>query len=363
MKALHLMVFVAVLLMAACGPTFEEKGFASEEEAGRLSALGFPTFNALMETGRFKNTKQAREAVAKGFYNLDDYEKDLYQQYVSENFTLEEAAAVAVTLTNIDLNSSLISQKIVQISQKYPAKFDLRAGEMMGTAPPEVCDSLAQAAEKIKSEWGLNAMRDFVTSTCNGVLTLAKEAKSLVSPGWVPADNLPQAWGEITNLSAKNGGPCEFGGFEKLVMFKVTAPKNNTKYSFFRAPAPAGVDWSADSMVSVSEHKVWVSALNPNLYLMFDKFTRGYAIISERDNHTYGKHLALDGKPFDPFSVAKFTVADYQRWSVDISATSKFGDEDETHTVCDEKSYSHLLDHKWTSRKQNLTLSLRSVLR
>ena len=363
MKGSILLIFIFSL--AGCGESFQEKGFLTAEEEKRLSALGYPTFDAVLERGGFTYRWRAREALAKGFFELDDYEKDLYQQHVSENVTLEETVAVAVTLTNIDLSSSLISEKIGQISQKYPPKFDSQAGEMMGTAPPEICDSLAQAAEQIKSEKTLNAVKDSVTYTCNGVLTLAKESESLVSPGWVPADNLPQAWGEIRNLFERNGGPCGFGGFEKSVMFHATNPKNNTKYIFFRAPPPAGVDWSADSIVSVSEHKVWVSALNPNLYLMFDKFTRLYHIISVRNNHTYGKHKALDGKPFDPFDnlSAKFREADYQRWSVDISATTKFGDEDESHVVCDEKSYSHLLDHKWTSPKQKLTLSLRSVLR
>ncbi len=357
-------IFILVwflILLTGCGESFQEKGFETKEEAERLSGLGYPNFDALVVRGRFQNSDQARDAVAKGFFELSDYERDLYQQYRSETISLEAAMEVAADLTDIDLSSSLISQKISQLATKYPAEFDLKKGAMMGTAPPEICDLMGQAAEKIKHETARKAMEEFVVSTCNGVLTLAKRSQSLTSPEWVPTDNLPEAWRQLHNGAPKNGGPCDFGGFEGVVLFNFQNPKNNTRYDFLYTRTPPGLDFPNKSRLVITKHKVWVSSVNPNLFLAYRKNVRDFRIYLVRDDVAYGQHLALDGKPYDGFML-KFKETDYRRWSVDVSETDPYGDEKAGRVVCDETKYAHLLDHKW-HKKDGRAIILSRTLR
>lgn len=176
-------------------------------------------------------------------------------------------------------------------------------------------------------------------------------AQSLVSPKWVPADNLPEGWGRLHSM--KKGEPCNFGGFERSVLFSFRNPKNNTSYTFQFTKAPPGVGWGDSSILVINKHKVWVSSLNPNLYLTYRKSIGDFSIYLVRDDGAYYRHEALDREPYDSFQMLKFKEADYRRWSVDTSRTAD--DQEDTHVVCDEIKYAHLLDHKWPATEDGRT--------
>ena len=54
MRKSFITVALTAISLSACGPSFEDQGFASEGEAERLSAMGFPKFSALMKMGAFE---------------------------------------------------------------------------------------------------------------------------------------------------------------------------------------------------------------------------------------------------------------------------------------------------------------------
>jgi hypothetical protein len=194
-RAFHLLPIIAAFLLAACGPSFEEKGFASEEEAERLATLGFPTFRALMERGRFQDAKQAREAVSKGFYELDDYESALYEEYQSDSYSLEDVIPLAAGFSKASRADNLLGWKISDLSVKYPVTREWDAAKatftVTSTATPEICDLMRRGAEQVQDVTLQQTWLDLTDLTCEGELSLAEseasqekeKTSSSISPG------------------------------------------------------------------------------------------------------------------------------------------------------------------------------------
>jgi len=178
MKTSFVTIALTALLLSACGPSFEEKGFASGEEAERLSALGFPTFTALMERGRFQDAEQAREAVAKGFYNLDDYETSLYEEYQSDSYSLEDVLGLAAEFSKVSLGDRLLAEKLNALYIKYPTSREWDPAKAMvvvtATATPEVCDLLKRGLDQIKDEKIRPSYVQMNDYTCEGVSSVAE---------------------------------------------------------------------------------------------------------------------------------------------------------------------------------------------
>ena len=182
----HIFPIIAVFLLAACGPSFEEKGFASEEEAERLAALGFPTFSALMERGRFQDAKQAREAVSKGFYELDDYESALWSQYQDATYSLEDVMEPAKGFSKVSLGDSLLGAKIIALASKYQPKREFVTNQVVvtATATPEICELMSRGLEQIQDESLRASYASSANYACDGVPKIAatKAKKQQTNP-------------------------------------------------------------------------------------------------------------------------------------------------------------------------------------
>ena len=191
----------------------------------------------------------------------------------------------------------------------------------------------------------------------------AQVAQSLVSPEWVPTENFPDEWRKIRALD----GTCNFGGQEQSSIFQFQDPRKNILYSFQRIKAPPGVGWPDESEVTLFSHKVWVSSLNPNLFLSLvdsaylNDGSGFFSIHMVRDGAIYGQHKMLDGKPHG-FSMQEFKEVDYSRWSVDVDQQKPWGDEETAGLVCDEIKYAHWLDYKWTVKGGGATKTLRELM-
>lgn len=99
-----------------------------------------------MERGRFQDAEQAREAVAKGFYNLDDYETSLYEEYQSDSYSLEDVLGLAAEFSKVSLGDRLLAEKLNALYIKYPTSREWDPAKAMvvvtATTTPEVCDLL-----------------------------------------------------------------------------------------------------------------------------------------------------------------------------------------------------------------------------
>ena len=351
-KMLMLMLSTPIFL-AGCGPSFDELGFTSEEEARHLNEMGYPTFDALLTRGRFTTVEQAREAVDAGFYELSAYENYVYTEYRKGGYSLVEVLELQAEFTNKELSEALILEAMGTITANNPAKFDPSLGTLVGTASSADCDAMNRALESL-NEQTKAAFSMTVATTCRNVPTLAEEKErqlalreSFTSPDWQPTEKMPEEWGRL-----QGRGDCGFSGPEAYAFFEYADPEEGRQYLFTNITPPPGVSSGTTRYAAVVDtKKVWVSSKNPNLYLSFDDLRRFSIDLVEGDS-TFGQHKTLDGQPWNSFENVgtKYNAADYRRWAVDTGRSEPYQSSG-AYQMCPPESYAHWLDVRFELKK------------